>query len=411
LLGDFKPYLWRTDDYGKSWTLLTTGANGIPADEPTRVVREDPDREGLLYAGTEFGAYVSFDNGRQWQSLQLDLPHTPITDMKVHRKDLVLSTQGRSFYILDNLTPLHQMADAVAKAEAHLFRPREAFRMRYSAGFGGVESSRSNPADPEYPPAGAMIDYWLASAPSGPITLEIIDGTSTVIRRFSSEGAGERRQAPDEPGMRRPEMVTVGTPRLPKAVGLNRFYWDLTLPGAWDANANRSGRNGPMIVPGNYTLRLTASGRTMTQPLTVNIDPRVAKDGVTLAELREQLQHLIRVRDMVSEVNQLVATVDQARSRLRSAGGAAGDTLQRLEVLRAKLVTPPVRYSKPELQAQISYLYGLGSRSDQQIGRDAIERAAVLRKELDARVAEARAILGASAVSLAAPSTRGHSTR
>ena len=410
-LGDFQPYIWRTDDYGKTWARLTNGTNGIPNNHPTRVTREDPDREGLIYAGTEFGLFVSFDNGKKWQSLQLNLPATPITDLKVHRKDLVISTQGRSFWILDNLTPLHQMSDAIAGAEgrdpssgATLFKPRDAYRFRYTAGFGGVESNRSNPADPQYPPAGAMIDYWLAGA-SGAVTLEILDPAGAVIRRFSSEGAGERQQMPDQPGMRAPEMVTVGTPRLPNAAGLNRFTWDLTLappvdPGRQGGGGGGGGRGqGPVIVPGNYTVRLIAGGKTTTQPLTVRIDPRAPKDGVTLADLREQFQHNMRVRDMVSEVNQLVANVETARQRLRNAGGAAADTLNRLEALRAKLVTPPVRYSKPELQAHIQYLYSLTTQADQKIGRDAVDRLKVLRAELDQRQAEARALLGAKAVS------------
>jgi photosystem II stability/assembly factor-like uncharacterized protein len=401
-LGDFQPYIWRTDDYGKSWTRLTTGSNGIPNNYPTRVAREDPDREGLLYAGTEFGMFVSFDNGKQWQSLQLNLPATPITDLKVHRKDLVISTQGRGFWILDNLTPVQQMSDAIADA-THLFRPRTAYRFRYSAGFGGVESNRTNPADPQYPPPGAMIDYWVGGGTSGELTLEVLDGSGTVIRRFSSTGPGERQRPPEQPGMRAPEMVTVGTPRLPNAAGLNRFTWDLTLAPPIDpARQGGGGRSGggPTIVPGDYTLRLTAGGTSMTQPLAVRIDPRVAKDGVTIADLREQFQHNVRVRDMVTEVNQLVANVDAARQRLRGAGAAGADTLQRLEALRAKLVTPPVRYSKPELQAHIQYLYSLTNQADQKIGRDAVERLKVLRTELDQRQSEARALLGSRAVSM-----------
>jgi len=250
-----------------------------------------------------------------------------------------------------------------------------------------------------------MIDYWLAGA-SGAVTLEILDPAGAVIRRFSSEGAGERQQMPDQPGMRAPEMVTVGTPRLPNAAGLNRFTWDLTLappvdPGRQGGGGGGGGGRGqgPVIVPGNYTVRLIAGGKTTTQPLTVRIDPRAPKDGVTLADLREQFQHNMRVRDMVSEVNQLVANVETARQRLRNAGGAAADTLNRLEALRAKLVTPPVRYSKPELQAHIQYLYSLTTQADQKIGRDAVDRLKVLRAELDQRQAEARALLGAKAVS------------
>jgi len=136
LLGDFAPYIYRTDDYGKTWTRLTDGTNGIAADEPTRVVREDPDRAGLLYAGTEFGIYVSFDNGARWQPFQMNLPHTPVTDIKIAHGDLVLSTQGRSFWILDDLTPLHQLSDKVSGAQAFLFAPRAAVRTPPRGGFG-----------------------------------------------------------------------------------------------------------------------------------------------------------------------------------------------------------------------------------------------------------------------------------
>lgn len=398
LLGDFRPFLWRTDDYGKSWTLLTPGDNGIPIDHPTRVVREDPDRPGLLYAGTEFAMFVSFDNGRRWQPFQLNLPNVPITDMKVHRKDLVISTQGRSFWILDNLTPLHQLADGVVNASAHLYAPREAVRFRYQGGFGGVESSRSNPADPQYPPTGAQIDYWLASAPNGPLTLDVLDATGKVVRSFSSEGSGEREQAPAEPGMRRPEMVRVGTPALPKNAGHNRFFWDYRLAGPWTANPNQSGRNGPMAVPGLYRVRLTSGSWNATAPLVVKADPRATADGITLALLHEQLEHNLRTRDLVTEVNQLVAAIDAARARLANASGAAADTLGKLDALRAKLVTPPIRYSKPELQAHIQYLYSMTLGADQKPGRDAVERYRVLRTELDERLREARAILGTGGI-------------
>jgi photosystem II stability/assembly factor-like uncharacterized protein len=414
-LGDFQPYIWRTDDYGKTWARLTDGKNGIPNNEPTRVAREDPDREGLIYAGTEFGMYVSFDNGKRWQPLQLNLPATPVTDLKIHRKDLVLSTQGRSFWILDNLTPLHQISDAIAGGQPSpqspvpspfLFKPKDAYRFRYTAGFGGAESNRSNPADPQYPPPGAMIDYWLPNGATGAITLEVVDASGAVIRRFSSEGAGEREQSPEQPGMRAPEMVAVGTPRLPNAAGLNRFTWDLTLAPPIDPSRERGGGggggrgSGPVVVPGSYTLRLAAGGKTMTQPLTVLIDPREAKDGVTIADLREQFQHNMRVRDMVSEVNQLVANIEVARQRLKNASGPAADTLRRLDALRAKLVTPAVRYSKPELQAHIQYLYSLTTQADQKIGRDAIDRLKVLRAELDQRQAEAKELLGRKTVSM-----------
>ena len=385
LLGDPRPYIYRTDDYGKTWKLLTNGRNGIPADEPTRVVRADPDRPGLLYAGTEFGAYVSFDDGGRWHPLQRNLPRTPITDMKVHRKDLVLSTQGRGFWILDDLTPLHQVHDAITSAPAHLFVPREATRLRYSAGFGGLESARQDPSAPQYPPAGAMIDYWLsADAASAPVTLDVLDADGKVIRSFSSEAAGERTSEPAEPGMRAPMMERLGTPRLPSAAGHNRFTWDYALPGPWDANAQRSGRNGPLALPGRYTIRLTAGGTTTTQPLVVHPDPRSVADGVTEAVLAAQLEHNLRARDLVSDMNRLVADVQAARK----AAEAGSERAKALAVLEARLVAEPVRYGRPGLQTHVSYLYGAALRSDQQVGRDAVERLAVLRKEVDAARAE-----------------------
>jgi photosystem II stability/assembly factor-like uncharacterized protein len=390
LLGDFRPFIYRTDDYGKSWTLLTPGDNGIPSDHPTRVVREDPEREGLLYAGTEFGMFISFDNGRRWQPFQLNLPVTPVTDLRVHRGDLVMSTQGRSFWILNNLAPVRQAADRVLASQVHLFRPADAYRHRYAGSFGGVESSRSDPADPQYPPPGAQIDYWLGEV-AGAVTLDIMDATGRVVRSFTSEGTGETSAT--GPSMRRMVTEVSGTPRLPRAMGHNRFYWDLRLPGPWDANPGRNGRNGPMVLPGNYQVRLTAGGTTSVQPLAIRMDPRVTRDGVTVAHLREQLEHNLKVRDMVTEVNQLAAAIEEGRTRLRSATSAA-DTLKMLEDLRAKIVTPAIRYSKPELQAHIQYLYSMTTQADQKIGRDAITRYATLRKELDDRIAEAKKVLG-----------------
>ena len=387
LLGDFRPFIWRTDDYGTSWTLLTDGANGIAANEPTRVVREDPKREGLLYAGTEFGMYVSFDNGATWKSFQQNLPHTPITDMKVHQNDLVLATQGRSFWILDNLTALHQIA-ANTGADAVLFAPREAIRARYAGSFGGVDGNRSDAADPQYPPAGAMIDYYIPSSYTGPVTLDFLDAKGEVLRSYTSEGAAS---APAARGGR----GGGGASRLTKSPGMNRFTWDLSTNGAWTSGGAGGGRggSGPTVVPGKYQVRLTA-GASQMKALTVKVDPRSAADGITIADLQAQYDHNIKVRDLVSEVNKLVAALEEQRRRLASASGAAADTAKGVSDIRATVVTPPVRYSKPELQAQIQYLYGMTNGADQRVGRDATARYVTLRKELDVTMAKARALLG-----------------
>ncbi len=385
LLGDFRPYIWRTDDFGTTWTLLTPGTNGIPADHPTRVVREDPARAGLLYAGTEFGLFISFDNGSRWQSLQLNMPVTPVTDMKVHRNDMVISTQGRGFWILDDITPLQQLGLGTIPSR-HLLKPRTAYRMRYIANFGGIESVRQSSGDPQYLPPGAVINYWLSDS-KAPIKLEVLDAAGTVIRVMSSEDDTTVREAPTMSSPR-PFVPTAGTTRLPTASGLNRFVWDLSLPGPWDMSVRRNGRNGPMILPGTYTLRFSTGGIVETQLVKIENDPRIARDGITLEIQREQLAHNLRVRDLVSDVNIAVARLGELKKKY--AGNPA--TIAALAAIEAKLVTPPIRYSKPGAQAHIQYLYGAAMDADQKVGRDAIERYGVLRKELDAIVAELKLI-------------------
>jgi photosystem II stability/assembly factor-like uncharacterized protein len=394
LLGDFAPYIYRTDNYGKTWMRLTDGTNGIAKDEPTRVVREDPDRAGLLYAGTEFGMYVSFDNGAHWQSFQLNLPVTPVTDIKVAHRDLVLSTQGRSFWILDDLTPLHQLNAKIAGAQAFLFAPRKAVR---TPARGGIPGLGRNGPSPEYPRPGAMIDYYLASEPDSDIKLEVLDGAGRVVRTFSSAAAEHARAGRGEAGEEEEEggFRFRGAPvRLDKSAGMHRFTWDLRYPGPWQSASHPEGPNGPVAVPGAYSMRLTVGSWTGTQPLTIIEDPRIVKAGVTTADLREQFEHNMRVRDLVSEVDTMVARVREARKSLHDASGADAEKLAKLNELASHLITPPIRYSKPELQTQITYLYGMTNRDDEKIGRDAIVRYAALRKELDQRSAELNQILG-----------------
>ena len=399
LLGDFAPYLYRTDDFGKSWTRLTDGSNGIADDEPPRVVREDPDRAGLLYAGTEFGMYVSFDNGAHWQSFQMNLPVTPVTDIKVAHRDLVVSTQGRSFWILDNLTPLHQLNQQTTSASATLFAPREAIRTAPRGGFGG---GGRGAAGPQYPASGAAIDYYLATAPSSDVVMEVLDASGNVVRRFTSAAPSAAETAPPAAEDAAPSEEGDGAPRgrsgptrLENSAGMHRFTWDLRYPGPWQSAARPEGPNGPMAAPGQYSVRLTSGSWTATQPLRLTEDPRITGDGVTTADLREQFEHNLRVRDLVGEVNRMVARLRAAQAQFKNATGARADTiLPRLNELASHLITPAIRYSKPELQTHITYLYSLTTATDQKIGQDAVERLTTLRKELDARIAELNKILG-----------------
>jgi photosystem II stability/assembly factor-like uncharacterized protein len=394
LLGDFKPYIYKTDNYGATWTKLTDGANGIPADWPTRVVREDPVREGLLYAGTEFGLFVSFDNGGHWQPFQLDLPNVPVTDIKVHHDDLVLATQGRSFWILDDVSPLRQITPQTAAAAALLFTPREAVRARLGGGRGGFAGAGRGAAasgQAQFPPYGATINYYLGRVPSGPVTIDILDAAGSVVRAFTSAATNTRAAesgrgsgGEDEEGA--PAFRRATPPvRLTTTVGMNRLIWDF------------NDGNGLMLPPGAYRVRLTVGDYNATRPLTLTLDPRLAADNVTTADLREQYVHNVRMHAMVAEVSDLANRVRQARTRLRTGGN--GDALAKVEAIATTLFGPDegVRYGRPGLQAQITYLAGMTTRVDQKIGRDAIERYQPLRKELDAVKAKAAGVIGAGA--------------
>ncbi len=397
LLDDWNPYIYRTDDYGQSWTRLTSGTNGIPADYPTRVVREDPDRAGLLYAGTEFGMFVSFDDGAHWQPLQLNLPVTPVTDLKVHKGDLVLSTMGRSFWVLDDVTPLHQVNDRVASSPVHLFQPRDAYRLRFRS-FG------SGAAGPQYPAAGAVIDYYLAERPEGHVMLEILDDGGDPVRAFSSEGPDRQLELPDEPDTGGFELESLGTPRLPKGAGMHRFTWDLRHAGAWDAAARRAGRGGPMVAPGSYQVRLTVGDdRSNTERFGVLIDPRVAADGVTQEDLTAQVALNLKIRDVTSEAKMAAHRIASLREELNRKATEAGEGSElakraktvddKLAALEAQFVTAEGRYPQPMLLNQLSYLYGMTNRADQRPGADAYERLAGLEAALAGYVAELQRII------------------
>ncbi|HMH45591.1 MAG TPA: hypothetical protein VK557_19030, partial [Pyrinomonadaceae bacterium] len=383
LLGDYQPYIYATDDYGKTWKRLTDGKNGIPADWPTRVVREDPNREGLLYAGTEFGIFISFDNGAHWQSFQLNLPNVPVTDIKLHHNDLIVSTQGRAFWIIDNISSLHQLTADVAASSPFLFNPRDGYRTRVS------------PTN-----LGPIIEYYLPSGTNDPVTIEIRDANGKTVNAYSSDaaatparggrgGAGAGDTQPEDPdapaGGRR---FGPPAPRVTKVAGLNRVVWDLR------------NREGVTVPPGRYQviLKVGVLAKSWAESLNVLIDPRVAEDGVTVADLQEQFEHNMRMRQMVTNVNQLVARVRDAQTKMRSASTVDNDMAAKVSALATKLLTEPIRYSKPGLQSHITYLASMTANVDQKIGRDAIERYAVLKKELDELRAEVDRVLGPAAI-------------
>jgi photosystem II stability/assembly factor-like uncharacterized protein len=402
---DLKPYVYKTDDYGTNWTLLTDGKNGIPNDFPTRVVREDPAREGLLYAGTEFAAFVSFNNGRNWQSLQQNLPATPVTDIRVHRNDLVISTMGRSLWIMDNVTPLQQIAALVSNARPtnnqaanrqppasdpggpfvldaqaatpggglpaiHLFQPRETIRYRHSANRGGD-------GEPEYPSPGVHVDLWFQAAPPADAKLEVLDGKGQLIRTLAIARGAQG--------------------------GMQRVSWDMRHPGPWTPNAPAGAGNGPMVAPGKYTARLTAGGQTQTRTFELKVDPRVPRDGVTQGDLEEQVTFLLKVRDVISDTRRLQQSVEDAMKKAGVAGlpmAVPGSTPAQtkfahpLQGLLARIVDQSGIYPQPMLLAQLQNVQRMVGQADQKVGKDAVERLNDLLKELQALQAEFKQIGG-----------------
>ena len=375
LLGDLTPFIYKTEDFGDSWELLTPGDNGIPAHHATRVIREDTEREGLLYAGTEFGMYVSFDDGESWEKFQFNLPRTPITDIKVHQGDLVLSTMGRAFWIMDNLSPLRQADAAIADGGVYLLEPEDAYRLR-GGGFGGFGGG--TPDEPQYSRNGAELDYMLPSAATL-VKVEILDTGGEIVRSFESSGPGERVETAQE--MRAPFQRRTGSPTPTTHEGLNRFLWDFTVPGP-----NGAARGGPMVVPGSYIARLTVNSPTgevtvAERDFEVLMDPRVAADGVTIADLQAQFDLGIQIRAAIEDADATIERLQGAQARVAEGSDVES---QLKEIERALLTDRTITsYPQPMLRDQLNYLNSNSQRADQEPAADMYERLDVLVTELE----------------------------
>ena len=321
-LDDDKPYLWKTSDCGAHWTRIDAGIN---ATEFTRVVREDPAKRGLLVAGTERGAWYSTDDGANWRSLRLNLPIVPVHDLVFKEGDIVLATHGRSFYIMDDITTLEQMTSAVEAESAHLFKPRDQYRLATGGGFGGgggrggaapaQVTPENAPVHPtgQNPPAGVVVQYWLGAA-SDTVALDFLDATGKVIRGYSSKADSAAQPAqPPEDGFFGPPPA----PRVPNKKGVNTFAWNMRYPDAasfpgmilWAA-----GVTGPLVPPGAYKVRLAVNGRPVgTETFKVLPDPRIK---ATLADWQEQSRLALAVRDRFSEANDAVKEIRRLKSEL-----------------------------------------------------------------------------------------------
>ena len=360
---DNRPFLYKTIDYGKTWLQIN---NGLPQNSFTRVIREDPNTRNLLYAGTETGIFVSFDGGGKWQSLQLNLPVTPVTDLAIQKRDkeLVAATQGRSFWILDDLPLLAQLKDRIAPQDVHLFQPKDAYRGAFGRGFGGGLAGPSSAGT--NPPNGVVVYYWVKEKPQSEVTLEFMDANGKLVKKISSkapervagaQGTPEGEEQP-EGGFRRGG----GIQRASAEQGLNRFEWDMryadatNFPGMilWAGSVR-----GPAVVPGTYQVKLTVNGKSQTQKFEVLKDPRVQ---TTPEQYAAQLELELQLRDKLSQTNQAVIQIRDVRKQIDELTvrlKAAGDTA------KAKAVLDRAKALSDELTAVEEALYQTKNRASE----------------------------------------------
>jgi hypothetical protein len=307
-LDDLKPLIYRTHDFGKTWTRIVSG---IPDGAYVHAVREDPQRKGLLYAGTELGVFFSADDGAHWQTLQLNLPTTPVHDLLVKDNDLVAATHGRSFWILDDLSPLRQAADGLPLEDFHLFRPARAVKLHFPG-----EVERRLPVG-DNPPSGAVIDYYLKSKPADAeeITLEILGADGKLVRRLSNHRPADSSEQPAEWTDREQPADTI-----PDAAGGNRFTWDLRrddpekIPGAFYSD---DGPRGPLVTPGHYQVRLTVRGKSQAAPLEVIQDPRLV-GRISDQEVSELADLSMRTWTDIDALHKTVNQIRETRAKLQT---------------------------------------------------------------------------------------------
>jgi photosystem II stability/assembly factor-like uncharacterized protein len=336
-LDDLHPHLFRTHDYGATWQEIVAG---LPNNAPTDVIREDPQRKGLLFAGTETSVYVSFNDGDSWQSLQLNLPHTSMRDLTIHGDDLVVATHGRSFWVLDDITPLRQLNNQIANSSAALFAPQTALRWRWNR-------NPDTPLPPEVPagqnpPDGAIVDYYLAASTQGPVTLEILDSSGQLVRRYSStdKPPSMEKLAAEHPI---PMYWVRPTQILSAEAGMHRFVWNLHFapPKALEMEFPISAilHNTPLVplgawvLPGSYSVKLTVNGQSYIQPLTVKMDPRIR---TSLGDLRKQHEMEMGAVEGMNDSFESLEQVKSVREQIKDAKkvvGAKEKLAKKLEAL------------------------------------------------------------------------------
>ncbi len=373
-LGDSKPYIYKTENYGKTWDLIT---NGIAPDNPCRVIREDPAAEGHLYAGTEDGLFISMDDGDTWSSFQQNLPVTPVTDIKIHRGDLVLSTMGRSFWILDNISTLSQM-ESLDWSKNNLYKPKNSYRYKYPSG------ARAS-SMPSYPRPAVIIDYTIADSISEPIQLEIINSKGDVINTFFSND--DENKIPEETieNMSTNQVEYIVDNSLSTHLGFNRYRWNMTEGGPWHEDENRSYKGGPFAAPGQYNIRLTLDGQVYEQSLELLMDPRI-EAYVSKEDIQKQVTLHRQIKNLLSEARMQLDKLEKEKETLlenKDKKDTDKDRLSKVDTNITQLKTKEGIYELPRLVDQISYLYNILGDSDQAPGQDVYERYEELRLSLE----------------------------
>ena len=380
---DFKPYIFQTDDHGKSWALLTNGKNGIPNEHFVRVVREDPHRKGLLYAGTEFGMYFSWNGGRQWHPFQLNLPITPITDMLIKNKDLVVATQGRSFWILDDLSPLHDLSSEIAAKEAHLFAPEKAYRNQF----------RNFREGPDPAPNGALIDFYLKEKDSSLVRVSVLDAEGQVRKVYSTKPDKNKKEA-----------------ELKVKQGLNRLQWNLRYEAPEvqeNAVFSLANLSGVIAPPGTHGVVLEVGNSRQEQSFEVSKDPRWSQSE---ADLKAQYELTMQVKSLLNECHAAIGKIRSVRTQINdlakrckeagyepSIGKKAHGLAKILTELEKQFIQiqsesgqDPINYPSM-IDDQIAYLYSVVNGQDDRPNAGAYQRFEDLGKELQPLMAELEA--------------------
>jgi len=395
-LDNFKPYIFKTTDFGKTWLPITTG---LPDGSYVHAVREDTKRKGLLYAGTETGAWVSFDDGAHWQALQLNLPTTPVHDLLIHGDDLVVATHGRAFWVLDDISPLRQANALIAGEETHLFTSRAAIRTRMG------HARRRRYAIGENPPDGAALYYYLKEEPKEHIKLELLDSQGKIIRAFTSE---EKKKEGGSDEWEKDEVEE----HIPAKAGLNQFTWDLRYepPKKIPAAIYDEGEpSGPLVLPGNYQVRLTVGAKNFNAPLAVTMDPRV---NTSAEDLRKQFDLMLRMRDRVDEMNKAILAIRDLRGQLQAFEkrlGAnepskpivapAADLRKKISAIEEELIQVNSKASEDELNyptklnSKLGYLQNAVDSADAQPTEAELGVYAELDLQLESQLAKWREVL------------------